>query len=55
MYVRTEQPNGQVQGDNRIQIKTRAKLKTEQKPVLQVKSVRDQSYSEEQDTGCFTT
>ena len=25
MYMRTEQPNGQIQGDNRSQIKTRAK------------------------------
>jgi hypothetical protein len=53
MYVRSEQPDGQVQGDNGSQIKTRAKLKTEQKPVPQVKSVRDQSYSEEQDRVCI--
>jgi hypothetical protein len=43
MYKRTEQ------GDNRSQMKAREKLKTEQKQILQVKSVRDQSYSEEQD------
>jgi hypothetical protein len=42
MYVLNEQPNGQVEGENKIQIKTRAKPKTEKEASIASKA-RDQS------------